>query len=199
MSELKGFEMMEFESSEFILSAMRNGMIIPHEHDSELLRHYANFLEAALKRESWKHYHVLDELAKEISRLRRGERCCGGAAAWRKVLEEVEGWFEGVLSWTHRRSFDIVQVPVISGFFILDKIKGVLAAPARNVEVYPSRHEAFVAYEALRPTPHWFEGDGVHAVFAVPFEDWLWLPVKEDNRYTHKEHDKWLEGKGVEA
>ena len=198
MSAPKGFEMMEFETSEFILSAMRNGMIIPHKRDDELLRYYADFLDNALKRERKQGlYAVVEEMSGEIARLRRGVACCGGAAAARKALEEVEGWLAGALRWCHREcSGDVVKLPAYSGFWILDKIKGMLAAPARNAEVYPSRHAAFAAYKALRPVPHWFEEDGVNAFFAVEFGEWLWLPVKPDNRYTHKEHDKWLVGAG---
>lgn len=56
--------------------------------------------------------------------------------------------------------------------------------PIRNFNLYNSRHEAYIAYKALKQIPYWFEDDGIPAFIAVDFHEWIWLPIREDGRYN---------------
>lgn len=49
----------------------------------------------------------------------------------------------------------------------------------RNFENYATRHEAYLAFKALKKHPYWFEDDGIKAYFAVDFHEWIWLPVSD--------------------
>lgn len=66
----------------------------------------------------------------------------------------------------------------------------------RNFENYKTRREAFLAYDDLcnsRKTPIWAEDDGIHCVIVVDFNDWIWLPVKGDQKYSVGEYcEKYL-------
>lgn len=52
----------------------------------------------------------------------------------------------------------------------------------RNFENYATRHEAYLAFNALEKCPYWFENDGIKAYFAVDFDEWIWLPVSDNPR-----------------
>lgn len=64
----------------------------------------------------------------------------------------------------------------------------------RNFENYKTRHEAYLAYKALKPIPHWFEDDGIPAFIVVDFSEWLWLPVRESGKYTKEDERKYITG-----
>ena len=56
----------------------------------------------------------------------------------------------------------------------------------RNFEEHKTRHEAFLAYEALsnnKNTPIWIEDDDIPCALVIDFNDWLWLPVKTKQAY----------------
>lgn len=55
----------------------------------------------------------------------------------------------------------------------MDKLK-------RNFENYSNRHEAYLAFKALKKHPYWFEDDGIKAYFAVDFDEWIWLPESDN-------------------
>lgn len=65
--------------------------------------------------------------------------------------------------------------------------------PRRNFERFNTRREAFLAYQELcgtRKTPIWIEDDEVPCATEVDFNDWCWLPEKEDGRYRKSEYLK---------
>lgn len=70
--------------------------------------------------------------------------------------------------------------------------------PKRNFERFEMYHDAFTAFEALRPRPVWDPGDGLPAFLAVHLEEWLWLPIlppEAKNRYPVWMKEKYLYGK----
>ena len=56
----------------------------------------------------------------------------------------------------------------------------------RNFENYKTRHEAYLAFKALKKHPYWFVNDKIPAYIAVDFHEWLWLPVTDDPAYPLK-------------
>lgn len=56
----------------------------------------------------------------------------------------------------------------------------------RNLDQYKTRHDAFVAYQALsdgQNTPIWIDDDDIPCAIVIDFNDWIWLPVKDKQAY----------------
>ena len=65
----------------------------------------------------------------------------------------------------------------------------------RNFEQYKTRREAFLAYEELgnnHKTPIWITSDeyDIPVAVVVDFNDWIWLPVNESQKYKESEYVK---------
>lgn len=63
----------------------------------------------------------------------------------------------------------------------------------RNFENYKTRREAHLAYDELcktRKTPIWIKGDEdkIPFAFVIDFNDWVWLPVNESQKYKETEY-----------
>lgn len=59
--------------------------------------------------------------------------------------------------------------------------KGDNANCQRNFNRFSSRHEAFLQYQKERP--RWVSPDGIGMAISMDFNDWCWLPIKEDGIY----------------
>ena len=61
----------------------------------------------------------------------------------------------------------------------------------RNFNRFNSYREAIVAYKQERPM--WVYADGLGAAMRVEFDDWCWLPVKQDGVYDSSEYRKYVD------
>lgn len=63
----------------------------------------------------------------------------------------------------------------------ISRCKGENANGLRNFNRFNSRHEAFLQYR--KEKPRWVYADGIGAAISVEFDQWCWLPIKEDGIY----------------
>ena len=71
------------------------------------------------------------------------------------------------------------------------KCKGENENGLRNFNRFNSKHEAFLQYQMEKP--RWAYADGIGMAISVDFDDWCWLPIKEDGIYEKDgRYDKYL-------
>ena len=135
----------------------------------------------------------LDELVKEVENL-------GQPTLARKIKEAVRDKCErlqGARDFVDATLYALMGTDLKFDPKIVEAFNKISAAKRkkttiRNFERFKTRHEALLAYRELHPVPLWIPTDGILCAEVVSFDDWLWLPQTEENRYSHKEHDKWL-------
>jgi len=137
------------ETTTDIIAAMRGGPIPQHRHDRELLRHYADRIEAANKRERG-----------DCAKLREAVKLCMDEMCNRcRDLASARG----------------NPLPCLQGCEPVRKAKAALAAPPRNCNKYPTFNDAI---RALADKRGWHDAKWDSERYCI-LAQWLYAPATE--------------------
>jgi len=135
----------------------------------------------------------LDELVKEVENLGQSTLARKIKEAVRDKCERLQGARDSVDATLYAlMGTDLKFDPKFVEAFTKTSAAKRKETTIRNFEMFKTRREALLAYRELHPFPIWVPDDGVPCAEVVSWDEWLWLPKTEDNRYSHKEHDRWL-------